>query len=421
MIGLAATVVFLSGCSTTVQVSARFPARNPDAAELRRIAVADFDGPDGNEFANALESSLASAQFDGAQYFTIVDTGNRSIRVEAKAASAYGRSVGAQGVYLGHVQTQSFQNQAFEGTVMVCVNTDANGNCTKLGVQVVPCTKRVLQMSVLPMLVKVANGQVVYSARKFASTDTSWCQGQGQQVGDNELVYGARNQILNDLRLDVAPYNATLQATIKESDDGLPDQAAKQFDAAVDAAKKHDMGEACRLWGEVDRSSADHPWTVYDLGVCAETNGDYTRALGLYLRARTLAPKVDSDVAESIARAQKLIGAHGELAREEKVRSDQVAAARKQAAEQERERQQQAKAAKAAQEAKHAKLVATYGAKNAGYVEAGEIHVGMSAAAVIAAKGNPSRREKVPPNSELWHYGSQEIGFTNGKVTHIGQ
>lgn len=420
------------GCATTVQVSARFPARNPSAAELRKIAVSDFDGIDGANFASALEATLASTQFDGAQYFTVVDSGHRGGRAEARAAAAYGRSVGAQGVFFGQVVAENMHNEGFQGLQSQCVVADANGNCKKYELVSVPCVKRILQMEVIPTLVSVANTQVVYSGRKIATSDASWCQGENPPLSDYQMVTAAQNTILHEIRLDVAPYNATLQATLKESSDGLPEDAAKQFDTAVASAKKHDMGEACRVWGQVDKISPNHPWTVYDLGICSESNGNYADALSLYERARTLSPKADRDIAASIARAQQLLGANGELAREQKVRDDQAAAIRRQAAEQDRQRQTQARADKAAREAqvradkvnrdaKHAQLVTTFGAQDASLIEVGQVRVGMTAAAVIAARGNPSRREKVPPDSELWHYGSTEIGFTKGKVTHIGQ
>ncbi len=416
-----AVAAILAGCATTVQVSARFPARNPSAAELRKIAVSDFEGPDGANFASALEATLASAQFDGAQYFTMVDSGHRGGRAEARAAAAYGRSVGAQGVFFGQVETENMHNEGFQGLQSQCALNDANGNCKKYALVQVPCVKRVLEMAVIPTLVNVSNAQVVYSSRKGATSDASWCQGENPPLSDDQMVAAARNTILNDIRLDVAPYNATLRATLKESNDGLPEDAAKQFDAAVASAKKNDMGEACRVWGEVDKISPNHPWTVYDLGVCAESNGNYASALTLYQRARTLSPKADNDIAASVARAQQLLGAHGELAREQKVRDDQAAVVRRQAADQERQRKTQAHADKAARDAKHAQLVAKFGGQDATLIESGQVRVGMTMAAVLATRGNPSRREKVPPDSELWHYGSAEIGFTKGKVTHIGQ
>jgi tetratricopeptide (TPR) repeat protein len=265
------------------------------------------------------------------------------------------------------------------------------------------------------MMVKVANGQVVYSSRKRASTDMRWCKPDAPPMSDDALIVGAVDRILGEIRQDVAPYNAVLRATVKEDSKGLPEGVAKDFDAAVKAAGKGDMSEACRLWGEVDRTNPNHAWTVYDLGVCAESNGNYAGAVALYERARSLSPKPDRDVAESIERARTLLAAHQELKREghpspvpQSVQPPPASVA-------------PAPAATPVVSPAHAKLVKTYGAKVAGWIEKHEVHNGMTTAAVLAARGNPSARDAVTAEVEVWSYGAQKIVFTKGKVTSIGK
>jgi tetratricopeptide (TPR) repeat protein len=415
---LVAIVLCLSACATTVQVNARFPARNVAASELRRIAVAEFWGPGGGEFGSALQAELANARFDGGNYFTVVDGGRAGIG-DGRAAMTYGRSVGAQGVYSGRVEYANMHDEQYVGQEFACVVRDNDGNCKKTALVNVPCVKRTFDLAVLPTLTGTANGSVVYSARKSASTNTSWCRGGVQEVSDFALIDGARRNILTDIRLDVAPYNSVLQATIKEGKEGLQEDAAKLFDAAVAAAKKRDMGEACRLWQQVDKAQPNHVWTVYDLGVCAETNGDYAAAVASYQRAQSLSPKQDRDVSVALGRVQRLISAKSELDRQ-KAERDRVAAVQKQRADQaERQRVADDKAAKASAAAKHNALVAKYGAKTAAAIEAHQVAKGMGMDAVREAMGNPARSENIPPNIALWHYPSLEVGFTAGKVTSI--
>jgi tetratricopeptide (TPR) repeat protein len=280
----------------------------------------------------------------------------------------------------------------------------------------IPCIHRVFEMDVNPMLVKVANADVVYSGRKRASTDMRWCRPDEPPMSDDALIVGAMDRILGEIRQDVAPYNAVLRATVKEDSKGLPEGAAKDFDAAVKAAGKADMSEACRLWGEVDRVNPNHVWTVYDLGVCAEANGNYAGAVAFYERARTLSPKPDRDVAESIERASTLLAAHQELKREghpsgvpQTVQAPAPAATTPPPP--------PAPVVTAA----HAKLVKTYGAKVAGWIEKHEVHNGMTAAAVLAARGAPTKRDAVTAEVDVWSYGAQKIVFTKGKVTSVGK
>lgn len=320
LIPAALALLMLGGCTTTVQVQARFPANDPEAAPLRKVAVADFDGPEGDHFAYALESMLASADFDGMRYFTLMDSGRRGAGSDGNIAARYGRSVGADGVYYGRMQAANFDNSRWEERSTECVKKDDAGKCIKKEVFITPCLRRSFYMEVYPALVNVRSGQVVYSARKTASAETSWCRGQSQPIGDDQMIEGAVNRIIADIRPDIAPYNTVLRATVIETKDGLSEADGASFDAAVKAAGKGDLITACRTWEAVSRANPAHAWTIYNLGVCAEANGDFAGALKQYQRANSMASKPNSDVAESLARVNNLIAAQQELRRTQKKR-----------------------------------------------------------------------------------------------------
>jgi hypothetical protein len=314
MRGWAAVLVLgLCGCATTVQVPARFPANDPDAAALRRVAVAAFDGPEGDHFAYALEDMLANADFDGRRYFTLVGSGARDVRPDQTLS--FGRAVGADGVYSGLMQAADFDNYPWEDREKRCVEKDDNGKCIRKEVFVRPCMRRTFHMEVFPSLTNIRSGQVVYSARKTAGAETSWCRGDVQPISDDQMIDGAIANIIGQIRPDIAPYNTVLKATVIEKKDGLSEADAKLFDAAVKSAGKGDLSTACHTWDGLLVANPSHPWTIYNIGVCAEANGDFAGALAHYEKARSLAPKPDSDVAESIERANRLIAAREELRR----------------------------------------------------------------------------------------------------------
>jgi hypothetical protein len=70
---------------------------------------------------------------------------------------------------------------------------------------------------------------------------------------------------------------------------------------------------------------------------------------------------------------------------------------------------------------RHASLIAKYGAKHADAIVARQALPGMTTAEVIAALGEPSNREVIPPNDELWHYATQQITVIDGKVSYVGR
>lgn len=44
----------------------------------------------------------------------------------------------------------------------------------------------------------------------------------------------------------------------------------------------------------------------------------------------------------------------------------------------------------------------------------------MTTAEVLTARGEPIRKEVIPPDAELWHYAEGEVAFSQGKVTYVG-
>lgn len=306
--------VALGGCSTTVAVRARFPANNSDASQLKKVAVAGFDGPEGDYFAYALEGMIASAEFDGWLYFTLVGSGGRD--VAPGRALDYGRAMGAEGVYSGLLHRADFDNYPYEERSSRCVEKDRDGKCVKKETVITPCMRREFRMDVFVTLTETRGGRAVYSGRKSADTSTAWCRGEGQPYSDGDMMDGVLNRILAEIRPDIAPYNTVLQATVNEKTEGLAEADALAFKNAVKMADNGNIAEACRQWDDIKRANPGHPGTVYNAGVCAEANGDFDGALALYQEARHLSAKPDSAMADSIARAGRLIAARQELRRQ---------------------------------------------------------------------------------------------------------
>ncbi|WP_340647324.1 hypothetical protein [Phenylobacterium sp.] len=309
----AGLMMVLSACATTVDISARFPARYAETANIRKVAVAGFDGYGGREFQSALQAELFSAAFDGRPYFDVVATGGPS---NPRDAAPYGRSVGAQGVILGTVGTD-FNTTNYQGSESRCVRWEGD-KCKEYKSFPVPCWRRNVDLIVTPSLVNVATGRVVYSTQKRANRNTSWCGNDSPSTGDLAMVTDAQRDILGDIRRDIAPYNTTLSATLKTKGVGLSDALKPQFTAAVKAASSGDMATACQAWTSLNSAQPGNLDTVYDLGVCAESAGDYGKAIALYRQAQGLSPAPDNAIAESLARVQSLADAKAALARGQK-------------------------------------------------------------------------------------------------------
>jgi len=400
-----AAVVLAAACTPTqVAINARFPANYPAAAELRRIAVAEFEGRGGRSFSGAMRAELAGTTFDGQRHFTLIDG------LESPTAQA-ARRLNVQGVLSGTSSIDSHQ-QGFREGRRECAARNRDNECVNWREYEVSCTSLTLSVAVNPSLLAASNSSIVYSTQKSASRTSRWCSDRPRNTTDDAMIAEMFNAIAADIRRDIAPYNSVLNATIKESNDGLSRELAAQFDQAVEAATASNVSGACDLWRAVDAAQPDHVWTVYNLGICAEATGDYPGALARYQRARELGGATDRAVSASVARVNRLMGAEQQLVAEEQTRREAAEAEARRAAE-------AARVTETARNARRSELTARYGATIANAIVAGQVIQGMTAQQVIEARGQPARREEITPTDQIWHYGAERVMFSNGRVTFV--
>jgi len=397
------TAAFGAGCAPTqVAINARFPAHFPEAAELRRISVATFDGNGGLEFTGAMRAEIVSATFDGQRHFTLI---------ESAANAGAARAANAQGVLTGTVVIDRSRNNYNEGR-RECSARNNDNQCVRWREYEVSCSAVTMSALVTPNLLRASDGASIYASQKRGERTSRWCSDRQRNVTDEAMVAAILANLAVEVRRDIAPYNSVLNANISESADGLPRELAARFDAAVDAAKASNIAAACDGWRAVDAARPEHVWTVYNLGICSEAQGDYVNAHALYQRASQLGGASNRDVASSIQRVNRLMSAEQQLTAEE--------ASRRLASEAEARRvETAARQSRAAQDARRAELVSRHGAAMADAIQAGQVNPGMTPQQVIESRGQPNRREELTPTEQIWHYDSERVMFSSGRVTFV--
>lgn len=121
---------------------------------------------------------------------------------------------------------------------------------------------------------------------------------------------------------------------------------------------------------------------------------------------------------QATAQARKL--KEDEVRRAAAQREDEARRATAQRDARERERIAEEQAKIKAEERKRT-LNEKYGAVIADHILAGRVVKNMTEEQVLEAAGQPSRKERIPPNFELWIYRNQRIAILNGRVTHAGE
>ncbi len=317
-----------TGCATTVKTNVLMPGRIDQAAQFKSIAVMPFEGTDGKAFTSAVESALAGVIIDDKQYFQIVDRGSLdkamnemklslSGVVDANTAAQVGRMVGARGIYTGIVTASTLNDDPYTEKRRKCSSyktvTDSKGRkseeCTRWYDSEVSCTKRTTSFAFAPKLVEVETSRLVYSNTYDSALESKGCSDESKGLEDGQIMKKkAQESAVQKFRMDVAPYYAAMEFTLKDSTGDISADAAKQkLKDGLKFAKGNRMDRACSLWSDAKESAQDSITILFNLGVCAETQGRPEEALVLYRQIDKTLTKPDDLVNKALARVTDMV------------------------------------------------------------------------------------------------------------------
>ncbi|WP_198021405.1 CsgG/HfaB family protein [Burkholderia sp. WSM2232] len=315
--------LLLSACAAPVTVVPMQFAAKTDAAHYRRVAVLPFDGDGGPEATKQFESMLASVRYEQRPYFTVVDRltlqnvlSEMNLRQSAysnpRSAVKLGRLVGADALYSG---------SAFVLPIAYSHSTENRVHCPDKGKCVtvpVPCTTKTAGFKLIPRLVEVSQGKVVYSETKTGSASSYWCADSGSEVSAALLLNQAANDAFQQVREDIAPYEKNVYVNYKKDTDGIDPKSVETFEGALDFAKSGRFDRACSIWAQLVPANPSSVALPYNLAVCDEVNGRLDSALARYERVDNALTKPDADVNAALVRVRDAIAQRARLATEAK-------------------------------------------------------------------------------------------------------
>lgn len=262
----------------SAQMRGKFPAGVREAGRLEFVAVDRFDGRDGRQVETMLEQAIG---VPGGQ---------------------------PDGVLTGGVTTGVEENR-YQGSIERCVewkDGDRSKECTKRAQVPVPCTRRVVVVTVSVRLIRTDTRLSVYSDNKAGRGETSWCEGSAPSITVEQMVSNQIRDVANGIRGDVRPWVQNYNVRFREDRDGMPKDLGAQFKAIVKLSKS-DLRGACQQWAGLNTALPGNASIVYNLAVCAEAAGAYPEALDGYRAAHDANPSKKQDVSESIDRVGRLM------------------------------------------------------------------------------------------------------------------
>jgi tetratricopeptide (TPR) repeat protein len=276
------------------------------------IAVLPFDGKgvDGNMIAAEIEASLLRAGKKGKPPFKVVsrsyiDRVISELRLSSSGLTAesleLGRLLKAEGLLLGSAELLH-GSEFFYRRVSECVETKGSGlikECVRYVERSVPCSKRFVQLTLVPKLIDVERGEVVYSRRIVSTKLDVHCAGDwGQPKSLAELFSEAKAEAIGELVRDIAPYRVSITVEFMDEYESIAGKAL--FEKAIDLIKEGRIEEACRLFDEIEEEDYS---LLYNKGLCREIEGDLEKAEELYRRALSL--KHDRNVESALRRVER--------------------------------------------------------------------------------------------------------------------
>ena len=285
-------VTMLCGAAPVVAETLTVQGSDPASAnanDLIRISVDRFEGEDGGALAQQLEAALGNAQFGGHPYFRIVAPESR--------APIDGLVTGTTRASVDEVPVTEKRKKCTE------YDPADKDKCVKEVDVDIRCRRRTIAVTTTARLVAIGDGSVRYTRPLSARDQQTWCPDRAASRTIDDYIDWAQRDQVQAIRRDLAPTAYSLDVRVDENRKGLAGTTAETFKHAVRVTKT-DPASACSIWGSITGYAEPTAALAFNLGLCAETAGEYDAAVDWYGQAQRLGSK-NRDIGEGIARIDR--------------------------------------------------------------------------------------------------------------------
>lgn len=254
--------------------------------DLLRLSVERFEGAEGTAFAQAVEAELAAATYRGQSYFRVV-------------APESGAPV--DGLLTGTIRENVEETGVIERRKH-CEQHDAadKKKCVKEVDRDIRCRRRVATIATTVRLVAIGDGSIRYARPFNARDDITFCPDRNAPRTVEDFFAGVRRDHVLMIRRDLTPVEYALPVRVDENRKGLSKPAQDAFRNAVRLTKTDPAG-ACRDWTALTRDAPPTAALAFNLGLCAEMEGELEQAGDWYAEAQRQGSR-NRDIAEGLSR-----------------------------------------------------------------------------------------------------------------------
>lgn len=272
----------------TLTITGSDPA-TANVNDLLRLSVERFEGEGGAALAQQLEAELGNAQFDGRAYYRIV--------APESGAPTDGLVTGTTRASVDEVAVTEKRDK--------CVEHDPadKKKCLKEIEVDIRCRRRTISVATTARLVAIGDGSVRYTRPLNARDQVTYCPDRSASRSVDDYIAGVQHDHVVAIRRDLAPRDYELDVRVEESTKGLAKPAQAAFKNAVRQTKSDQRG-ACAAWTALTRDAEPTAALAFNLGLCAEMQGDFTAAADWYGEARRQGSR-SSAITEGLERIER--------------------------------------------------------------------------------------------------------------------
>lgn len=294
MVGLGLMAGAASASAETLRVVGVYPAENDRAAELQSIGIRQFGGMDGPALSIKVADALRDAVIEGEPYFRVAPA--RVMR-------------DADAVLSGAVTTDVDVRRSTAKEVNKCVKRDDKNKCIERRKERIPCEQ--MTVSVRPTLrLESFDGGLIHTDDQSVVRQVRYCADQNEPSAE-PMVDEALNEIAGRLRYSLAPQQRVDDIRVLESRSGMAKGPGRSFRDAIRMTKR-DEGVACEAFASLEPTIGEHVSLLFNIGLCAEAQGDFDSASDYYRRAIQADPS-KSHPGEGLERIRQRMQAEQQL------------------------------------------------------------------------------------------------------------
>lgn len=327
------TLSFLAACAPpSVETSILMPANQAGMAGVKRIGVTPLKGDRDGLYTSRLQAHLANIQVEGATHFTLVDIDRETIMREqkmsdtaffnAETAAELGQLVAADTIFSGQVTQPRYEKTRSVQERKKCVQGqkseygDTYVTCEKYKSYVVPCISQSMRFAMNLRATNVSKGTIGFIQDYEHTASHFYCTDNGVAQAKDALSRSAVDNVLAQIRMDVAPYPVSFTISYLDYDargalgkktlffDGQA-AASSAFESGLKLAGKGNNAAACEQFAKAASAFNGSPAILHNMGVCAETAGNLDKAIAFYEKAALVASEPIDVISSSLARAKR--------------------------------------------------------------------------------------------------------------------